>query len=103
MVVDEVYEPYFAMVFPVVAVAEEEVDIQIKKTFKELLVGNLATMMVPAYYNIPWVETGEECGSMKEAYEWFVQQTFLDFSERALFKTTEGLNAGVMGEDSESE
>jgi len=83
--------------------ADNEAKLYINNSFKEQLMENLAIMMVSAYYNVPWVALGEECGGMKEAYEWVIQQTFSDFSERALAKTTEGLKTAVMGEESESE
>ena len=101
--VDEVYEPYLAELFSAVEAWEDWDGMDVKNIYKELLVGNLAKIMVNAYFSVPWVELSEECGSQKEAYEWVVKQTFSDFGEQALNKTKEDLVTLVQSEYSESE
>ena len=101
--VDEVYEPFFAKLYPVVGAEEEEQEAELSKALGDLMISNLAKKIVSAYYSFPWVELGEECGGEKEAYEWLVQETFTDFLREAFNKSKEDLVAMVQDDDSESD
>jgi ankyrin repeat protein len=99
--VDEVYGPFFTKHFHAVRAEEEEQETEVNKALGDLMIGNLAKKIVSAYYSVPWVELGEECGGEKEAYEWLVQETFTDFSREAFNKAKEDLVAMVPSDDVE--
>ena len=100
--VDALYERYFATQFPAAEAVEDGGYSEVDKIHKQMMVDNLALVMVSLYYSIAWGELVEECRSMKNAYEIIVQETALGFLERAFEETKEELEAMLQGEDSDS-
>jgi hypothetical protein len=101
--VDAVYEPFFTESFPTVEGELDEQKNELSKTYKDLMSGYLAKYIVSNYHGIPWDELAEECGVVKEAYEWFVQQTFSNLTQAAFKNAKEDMIAMVQDDDPESE